>query len=179
MNRTPAISRFIEYFGELGPRWGLGSDTCRVHAFLYLAGAAVSRKQIIDALSLSDIQANEALEDLAQWGMARRNADGSWDGSGEPWDLLFAALEERRRRELQPALDMLRQCQKEVALDGVTPLALRARITRLLSLVEDLAAIDLQSRRLSSNTLSRLVTIGGRTARMLDRLLPSTKNHKP
>jgi hypothetical protein len=31
-----ATHRFVDYFGELGPLWGLPSDACRVHAYLYL-----------------------------------------------------------------------------------------------------------------------------------------------
>ncbi len=55
-----------------------------------------------------------------------------------PGILLFRALEARRRRELQPALDMLHACDAEAAGDG-TPQAIRDRLHRIQALVEDIA----------------------------------------
>lgn len=173
MQPTPAMDRFIRHFGEMGPRWGLAADTCRVHALLYLAGKPASPGDVAESLGLAEPAVVRALQDLAQWGMARPAPGGTWDASGEPWDLLFAALEERRRRELKPALEMLRACEDEAAKDGATPAPVRNRVHRLLLLVDDLAAIDLQSRRFSPGSMARLVSVGGRAARLLDRLFPA------
>jgi DNA-binding transcriptional regulator GbsR (MarR family) len=167
------MERFIRHFGDMGPRWGLDADTCRVHAYLYLAGRPAAPAEIAAGLGLAATAVERALADLAQWGMARPAPGVGWDGSGEPWDLLFAALEERRRRELQPALDMLHACRDDAAKDGATPPPVRQRIARLLQLVEDLAAIDLQSRRLSPGSVARLVNLGGRAARLIDRIFPA------
>ena len=40
---TPAMRRFIDYFGELGPRWGIRAETTRAHALLYLANRPLDR----------------------------------------------------------------------------------------------------------------------------------------
>jgi DNA-binding transcriptional regulator GbsR (MarR family) len=173
MDLTPAMRRFIDHFGTLGSRWGLREETCRAHALLYLAGGRMALAEIARGLGRCETATREALADLVLWGMARSAEDGTWDAGGEPWDLLFAALEERRRRELPPALEMLHACRDEAAADGTTPGAVRGRIARMLDLVEDLAALELQSRRLSSTSLMRLVSLGGRAARLLDRAFPS------
>lgn len=175
MDLTPAINRFIGHFGEMGPRWGLQADTCRAHALLYLAGQSMDLSEIARALALTKAKARDAIADLEQWGMARPAGKDTWDASGEPWDLLFAALEARRRRELQPALDMLRACRDEAAGDG-TPAGVRQRLGRVLALVEDLAAIDVQARRLPSAAFIRLVGLGGRAARFLGRTFPSSRD---
>lgn len=56
MNARRALSdpmrEFVDYFAELGPRWGFEPATCRVHAFLYLAGGAVDEREIGDALGM-------------------------------------------------------------------------------------------------------------------------------
>lgn len=166
------MQRLVAYFGELGPRWGLAAGTCRVHAVLYLAGAAMREADIAATLDLSDEQAYAALADLAQWRMATASEEGRWSAKGEPWDLLFTAMEERRKREIDPALALLRQCQAEMAADGSTPTIAAERTSKLLRLVEDLAAIDLQARRLAPSTLSRVVSFGGQLARLVDRISP-------
>jgi DNA-binding transcriptional regulator GbsR (MarR family) len=169
------MTRFIEHFGEMGPRWGLERETCRAHALLFLAGQPMGLADLARALNLTKAKAGEAIADLEQWGMARSTSEAAWDASGEPWDLLFAALDARRRRELQPALDMLREGCKAAAGDG-TPSGVRQRLGRMLALVEDLAAIDVQTRRLPSTALIHLVGLGGRAARFLGRTFPSSRD---
>jgi DNA-binding transcriptional regulator GbsR (MarR family) len=171
MSLTPSMQRFIAHFGALGPRWGIAADTCRAHALLYLAGKPLPLPEIAKALDLTKAQARDTLADLAQWGMARPIADDRWDASGEPWDLLFAALDARRRRELPPALEMLRACRDEAAGDGTEP-AVQGRLSRVLALVEDIAAIDVHARRVPPKALIRLVGLGGRAARLLSRAFP-------
>ena len=180
MKHPPDLSgpmrNFVDYFGELGPRWGLSAQTCRVHAFLYLVGRPIPDEAIKNALGIDAEDASLALADLAQWGMARRTDDGFWDGSGDPWALLLAGLEERRRRELQPAIDMLNVCIAEAQQDRETPRRVTMRFADLLRLVEDLAAIDFQARRFSPRLLRQFVGIGGTAARALDRALGARKN---
>jgi hypothetical protein len=73
------------------------------------------------------------------------------------------ALEHRRARELPPALALLRASRAESAGDPV----LARQIGKLLDLVEDVAAIDAQARRLSPAMLRSLLGVGGRVARMI------------
>lgn len=169
MELTPPMRRFVQHFGEMGPRWGLSPDTCRAHALLYLADRAVTADDVAAALDLTPEAARAALVDLGQWGMAQQGADGAWDGGGEPWDKVFTVIEQRRRREIRPAIEMLRACRDAAARDGATPPGVGRRIGALLSLFEDIAAIDLQAGRLSSAALGRLVRFGGRTSRLIAR----------
>jgi len=175
MKLTEPMARFIAHFAELGPRWGLNAETCRAHTLLYLAGRPMTLAEIAQSLGLAEKEARAAIDDLVEWGMARPATGEAWDASGEPWDLLFSALEQRRRREIDPALRMLRECRDAASKDGVTEPGVRSRIARMLSLVEDIAAIDTQSRRLPQSTLIRLVGLGGRAARLLDRALPTSR----
>jgi hypothetical protein len=78
-------------------------------------------------------------------------------------------LDERRRREAGPALETLRECRRIAAKENPRDPVLSRQIGKLLTLAEDLVAIDTQARRLSPGALRQLVEIGGRTARFIDR----------
>ena len=171
---SPSMRRFIDYFGELGPRWGVRAETSRAHALLYLTGRPMERDDVALGLDISNAKATSALKDLINWGMARRTEDGRWRTGGEPWDLLFAALESRRQREIAPALEVLRQCNSDAKTDPATPTAVRRRIAGLLTLVENLAVIDFQTRRLPKNLLPRLVNATGSASRLIGRFLPQS-----
>ena len=169
------MTRFIEHFGEMGPRWGLERETCRAHALLFLAGQPMEVADVAGALNLTKAKAGDAIADLEQWGMARaRRASPRGMRAASRGICCLPALEARRRRELQPALDMLREGCNAAAGDG-TPSGVRQRLGRMLALVEDLAAIDVQARRLPSTALIRLVGLGGRAARLLGRTFPSSR----
>jgi hypothetical protein len=94
-----------------------------------------------------------------------KSEKGLIGASGEPWDLLFAALEERRRREIEPALRALAAAVKRGQNDG-TPFRTSQRIRNLLELVRDLSTIGSKVGQLPPRAMARLVGFGGRIFRM-------------
>jgi len=164
-----AARRLVGFLGELGPRWGLPAEPCRVHAFLYLCARPVAEAEIQSELGLSADAVRDALAWLGDYRLIERMPAGDWCTAADPWELMVRALDERRRREAGPALDTLRLCRDEAATER-DPVA-QAQIVKLLALVEDLAALDTQMQRLSPRALRRMVDVGGRAARFLDRTL--------
>jgi hypothetical protein len=59
-----------------------------------------------------------ALADAIAWLVDYRLIEGDreagWRTGSDPWELVMRALDERRRRELAPALTVLRECQREL-----------------------------------------------------------------
>ena len=163
---SPAMQAVIDHLRDLGPRWGIARETCAAHAVLYLVGRPVAASDLAQYLGLDQPAAEAAIEDLVGWGMAHWTPAGLVGASGEPWDLLFAALEERRRREIEPALKILAAAARSAESDG-TPRRTTLKIHALLGLVRDLSTIGDRVGQLSSSTLARLVNLGGRVARIL------------
>lgn len=158
-----AIERVIAWLGELGARWGLPADACRVHGWLYLTGRAATEAELAAAVRLPLTETRSALAWLADHGIAEVDEAGRWVTGDDPWELVMRALERRRDRELGPALELLRASRREAASNP----QLADRIGRLLALATDVEAIDSQVRRLSTRSLRRLMSAGGRAARLL------------
>ncbi|HEX2764038.1 MAG TPA: hypothetical protein VHM92_09410 [Allosphingosinicella sp.] len=158
-----ARARLIGWLGELGPRWGLPAGACRVHGHLYLTATPVSRAELARALGLDAAAVGEALAWLAARDLVDEVQAGRWRTGLDPWELVTRALEHRRARELDPALALLRSSRRDAAGDRV----LERQIGRLLALVEDIAAIDRQARRLSPAALRALLGVGGRISRLM------------
>jgi DNA-binding transcriptional regulator GbsR (MarR family) len=165
MTPSPSMRDVIAHFADLGPRWGLKSETCAAHVLLYLTGRPMSRADLAAALGWDEATAQAAIDDLVGWRMARRTRDGVMATGGKPWDLLFAAFEERRRREIEPAVEVLAKAVQSAALDG-TPAGAAQRIRSLHALALDLSAIAARVGQFSSSTLTRLVGLGGGLARI-------------
>ena len=163
---SPSMQNVVAHFAELGPRWGLKSETCAAHVFIYLVGRPMTCADIAACLGWDEVTAQAAIDDLVGWRMAQRTGDGFISTSGKPWDLLSAAFEERRRREIEPALRVLADAAKAAARDGTPPGAAR-RIRSLLDLARDLSTIAQRVGQLSSTTMTRLLSIGGRVSRII------------
>lgn len=163
-----SVQRLVDFLGELGQRWGLPATACRVHGYLYLMARPVSEPELGKILVLDRAALVEALGWLSDYGLVAR-VDRSWRTDTDPWDLMMRALDGRRQREVDPTLALLRECHATTPADTGQERIVRLQIGKLLTLVEDLAAIDVQTRRLPPHALRQLVGVGGRAARFLDR----------
>ena len=158
-----AIDRLVDWLGQLGGRWGLPPDACRLHGWLYFTARPAPMGEIEAAVGLAPAEAQAALAWLEDHRLVERDAGGGWTTLDDPWELVMRSLEVRRERELGPALELLRSSRAEAATDR--PLA--ARIDGLLALLDDIAALDAQARRFSPRTLRRLIGAGGFAARLV------------
>lgn len=162
---SPAAMRIVDWLGEVGSRWGLAPDACRVHGLLFLMARPVPQDAIESELNMASSQAGDALMWLAEERLATSGAEG-WTTQADPWLLVMQALESRRARELAPARAVLATWRSP----GSTEDPIVVRQARLLhDLVDDLAAIDAGARRLSPDAMRRMVSIGGRAARFVDK----------
>lgn len=161
---TAGMIAVISHFEAVGARWGVRRETCRVHALLYLVGQPLEPSEIAEALGIDTQAADEAVADLLEWRLATRTRGGVRTGA-QPWDMLMSAIEERQRREVEPARRALDAAIRQAVTDG-TPPAVIERIRGLADLVQDLAAIASQLRRLPPRAMSSLILLGGRAARL-------------
>ncbi|WP_282606315.1 hypothetical protein [Pelagibius sp. Alg239-R121] len=171
---SPPVARLIDFLGDLGPRWGLPEVPCRVHGYLYLMARPLGEEELCEDLNLDEAALREALDWLSDYQLVtsyllEKDAPKRWQTDSDPWNLVLKALEERRRREIGPAVELLRDCQHEAASEGPESQATSLQIGKLLSLAEDVEAIDVQARRLSRDSLRQVLRVGGRAARLFDR----------
>jgi DNA-binding transcriptional regulator GbsR (MarR family) len=167
--QSPALERVIGYLAELGTRWGLPAEACRVHGYLYLVARPVAETELTEALKLSETALGHVLAWLADYRLVQRGRDGAWRTGSDPWDLMMRALQERQRREVGPALDVLRDCRHAALAEAGPSRAVAGQIGKLVRLVEDIAAINKQAERLPPTAIRQMVGLGGMAARFLDR----------
>lgn len=165
---TPSMQSVIEYFEALGPRWGLAPKTCALHALLFLTRTKLNCAEISRYLELNDEASKTAIDDLVEWRMAELSDDGYVYTDGEPWDLLFAGMEERRRREIAPALEAIGGAVESANDDG-TPRMTKLRINQLHELLRDLSEISGRVDKLPPNMMKHVVRFGGQVSKIFNR----------
>jgi DNA-binding transcriptional regulator GbsR (MarR family) len=170
MRLTPIMERYVLHWGEMGARWGVNRSVAQIHALLYLAPKPLTAEEIADTLTLARSNVSTSLRELQSWGLVslshlmgdRRD---HFEARGDLWELLLVIVEERKRREIDPTLAVLRQCMHEADDDNETDPEIKARIARMLDFLETLTGWYGQMRRLPKSTLVALMKMGAKVAR--------------
>ena len=176
MRLTPAMEKYILHWGEMGTRWGVNRSVSQVHALLYLAARPLSAEEIADTLGLARSNVSTSLKELLAWTLiTRRHLLGDrrdhFEAKTELWEVLTAIVENRKAREIDPTLTLLRQCvvesDEELAGGNHTPAEVRERIAKMLVFMEELSAWYEQISRLPKPVQVKLMQMGGTVAKLI------------
>ncbi len=174
MELTPAMQRYVLHWGEMGSRWGANRSIAQIQALLYLSERALPAEEIAETLSIARSNVSNSLKELQAWGLVRLSHQigdrrDHFEALGDPWEVFRRIVEERKRREIDPTLDLLRLCVEEAEADGRTPAHARERMESMLSV---LSLFDRWYREVSGlpkATLLGLARAGGKVAKLLGR----------
>ena len=172
MKLTPVMQKYILHWGEMGTRWGVNRTVAQIHALLYLAPAPLPADEIAETLGVARSNVSNSLRELQGWGLVTLNhvlgdRRDHFATEKDVWQTLMTIVEQRKRREIDPTLTMLRQCAIEAENDNETDPEIKERIERMLTFVETLADWYEQVRRLPKPTLVTLMQMGGRVAKLV------------
>jgi len=112
MEFNQAKERFINQWGTLGTSWGLNKAMAQMHALLMLSPEPMSVEEIMDALNISRGNVSMNLRSLMDWGIVRKEYKAGerkeyFASEKDVWKLSTQVAKERRKRELEPVIDML------------------------------------------------------------------------
>ena len=114
---TTAQDLFIRRWGEMGQTWGINRTMAELHALLYITARPLSTDDVMERLNISRGNASMSLRALCDWGIVRRlHKRGErreyFESLGDVWEMFSLIAAERKRREMDPVLETIRQCQK-------------------------------------------------------------------
>src|SRR5213596_2886555 len=128
MNRnalSPVDQKFILHWGEMGTRWGINRTVAQIHALLFLSPKPLNAEEISDALAVARSNVSNSLRELQGWGIVKMvhvlgDKRDHFESMKEVWEMFRVVLDERKKREIDPTLAMLRSCVAEAAKDKET-----------------------------------------------------------
>ena len=173
MNLSPAARRFVLHWGSMGGSWGVNRTVAQIHALLYLAPRPLHAEEIVETLGVARSNVSNSLRELIGWGLVRRvqvlgDRRDHFESMTDVWEMFKQVMEERKRREFDPTLAMLRECVAE--LDAATeaePLTAE-RLRAMLEFFESTTAWYGELRRLPVSALRRLARLGRKVRRLVE-----------
>ena len=172
MNLAPLTQRFVLHFGEMGSRWGINRTVGQIYALLYVSPRALNADEIGDALAFSRSNVSMGLKELQSWNLVRlqhlpNDRREYFQAPEDVWAIFRTLAEERRKREIDPTLSMLREALMEEGVTGDDVYA-QARMAQMHDLIELMTGWLVDVQKMDSATLASLMKMGAKVAKLLD-----------
>jgi DNA-binding transcriptional regulator GbsR (MarR family) len=111
-----AQDTFIRRWGEMGQTWGINRTMAEIHALCYIVGQPLCTDDVMERLHISRGNASMSLRALCDWGIVRRlHKRGErreyFESLDDVWEMFSIIAAERKRREMDPVLETIKQCQ--------------------------------------------------------------------
>ena len=165
MQLSPSVEKYVLHWGEMGTRWGTNRTVAQIQALLYLSPEPLRADQIVDALSVARSNVSTSIRELQSYGLVRMthvlgDRRDYYESLHDVWDLFRAIIDQRKQRELNPTLSMLRKVSEEVDAESDTHPLTRERILNMLKFVETVSDWYEQINDIPTSTLTKLMKLG-------------------
>jgi len=164
--------KFVLHWGEMGSRWGVNRTVAQIHALLFISPSPLNADDIAQTLSVARSNVSTSLRELQGWGIVQvvptlGERKDHFATQSDVWEMLLVVLDERKKREMDPTLTILRECVIEAADQGAKEKHTHDRLTELLDLVESMAGWYGQVRMLPRPMLVRFLKMGAKLRKLL------------
>ena len=165
-------TKFILHWGEMGTRWGINRTVAQIHALLFLSPKPLHAEEIAEALTVARSNVSTSLRELQGWGIIRvvhvmGDRRDHFESVKDVWELFRLVLDERKRREIDPTLTILRDCVIEAEKAGAGEKHARERLGDLLAFFETTTALYEQIRRMPTGAVIKFVKMGDKLRKLI------------
>ncbi len=127
---------FIRRWGEMGATWGINRTMAEIHALLYITGTPQCTDDVMERLHISRGNSSMSLRALCDWGIIRRlHRRGErreyFESLGDVWEMFSIIAAERKRREMDPVLETIKQCRQMLEESTLGKVASRQETVQL------------------------------------------------
>ena len=179
------IQTFVLHFGEMGSRWGINRTVGQIYAVLFLSPVPLNADQIMEKLGFSRSNVSMGLKELQAWNLVRlkhmpNDRRDYFTTPDDLWEIVRTLSEERKKREIDPTLTMLREVMMQSPSSDEERYA-QERMSEMHDLIEQLTSWYNDVRKLETERLIALLSLGAKVQKifeMKDKLtvLPGRKN---
>ena len=172
MELSDVTKKFVLHWGEMGTRWGINRTVAQIHALLYLSPKPRTAEEIADTLGVARSNVSTSLRELQNWGIVRithvlGDRRDHFESMKDVWEMFRVILDERKKRETDPTLVMLRECVADAKKPGQADAHAKERLAEMLSFFELMTTWYEQTRRMPTPAVLKFVKLGDKVARML------------
>ena len=169
---SPTQQKFVLHWGEMGTRWGINRTVAQIHALLYLSEKPLNAEQLAETLNVARSNVSTSLKELQGWGIVKLvhilgDKRDHFESMKDVWEMFRVVLDERKRREIDPTLRLLRDCIAEAARDKATDACTEERLKALRDFFETTTSWYAQARQWPTKAMMKFIQLGDKTLKTL------------
>ena len=172
MKLTPVMEKFILHWGEMGARWGINRTVAQIHALLFLSPRPLHAEEIAETLGVARSNVSTSLRELQNWGIVRiahvmGDRRDHFESMKDVWEMFRVILDERKKRETDPTLHLLRELSDEASKKGAADPHVRERLSDMRNFFELMTQWYEQTRAMPTPAVQKLCKLGDKVSRLL------------
>ena len=172
MKLPPLTQRFVLHFGEMGSRWGINRTVGQIYALLYVSAQPLNADEIGEALAFSRSNVSMGLKELQSWNLVRlihrpNDRREYFQAPEDVWAIFRTLANERRKREVDPTLSMLREALMEQP-GTAEDIHAQERMKQMHSFIELMTNWLDDVQKMDSETLASLMQMGAKVQKLLE-----------
>lgn len=171
-NLKPVQQRFVLHWGEMGTRWGINRTVAQIHALLFLSPKPLNAEEIAGTLGVARSNVSTSLKELQGWGIVRLvhvmgDRRDHFESIKDVWEMFRMVLDERKKREIDPSLAIIRECIAEAEKSREADKYTVERLADLANFFETTTAWYQQVRSWPASALTKFVKLGDRVRKLM------------
>lgn len=164
----PVEQKFVLHWGEMGTRWGINRTVAQIHALLYISPKPLHAEEIADTLGVARSNVSTSLKELQGWGIVKMvhvmgDKRDHFETLKDVWEMFRIVLDERKRREIDPTVTLLRECAAQAKPGSHAA----DRLGELLEFFETTTGWYAQVRQWPTTVLTKMLKLGDKTRKLL------------
>lgn len=168
---SPVAEKFVLKWGEMGTKWGVNRTVAQIHALLYISERPLTAAEIGATLSVAQSNVSTSLRELQGWKLIRvvpvlGDRRDHFESMKDVWDMFKVVLDERKKREVDPTLEMLNECVAELDTKGKDAY-LAGRLVSMKDFFEEASGWYDEIKPVPIGTLRKLMRMGSKVTRLL------------
>ena len=166
----PVVERLVLHWGEMGSLWNVNRSVSQIHALLYFSERPLPADEIADLLGVARSNVSTSIKELDSLRLIRMvhvmgDRREHFEALQDISQLFRVIVEERKKREMDPTIALLRECMADE--DPRTPAHVKARIKSTLGFLETLHRWYEDMKSLPPPLFMGLLRMGARIQRYL------------
>jgi len=169
MKELPTVEqKFVLHWGEMGTRWGINRTVAQIHALLYISPGPLHAEEIAETLGVARSNVSTSLKELQGWGIVKMvhvmgDKRDHFETLKDVWEMFRIVLDERKRREIDPTVALLRECAAQAKPGSHSA----DRLGELLEFFETTTGWYGQVRQWPTVVLTKMLRLGDKTRKLL------------
>jgi len=171
MKLSESAQRFVIHWGEMGAAWGVNRTMAQVHALLFFHGQPLHAEEICQTLSVARSNVSNSLKELLNWKLITTtqmlgDRRTYYETDSDVWALLRTIVKERKQREFDPTVRMLRELVESPGFAN-EPFVSQQRVRDTLQLMDTLESWVDEMLRMSPGAMEKLLHLGSRVQKLV------------